>query len=68
MASGTFTLSDSRFGDRLVAFRTKVLELISQYKVTEAAMEDIQLQSNVNPATYKALAEVFGVLEEVFSE
>lgn len=66
--SGTFTLSDSDFGKRLESLRKKVLELIDQFKITKAAIEDIQLQSNANPATYKALAEVLGVLEELFTE
>lgn len=66
--SGTFTLDDPYFGVRLVALRQRVSSLISHYGVTNAAIEDIQLQSNVNPATYKALAEVFGVLEELLTE
>lgn len=66
--SGTFDLDDPYFGNRLVQLRTEIIKLCSCHEVNQAAFEDIQLQSNVNPATYKALAEVFGVVEELFTE
>ena len=66
--SGTFDLDDPYFGNRLVQLRTEIIKLCSYHEVNQAAFEDIQLQSNVNPATYKALAEVFGVVEELFTE
>lgn len=61
-------MEDPFFGNRLVDIRTKIISLCAQYDIDQAAFEDIQLQSNVNPATYKALAEVFGVVEELFTE
>ena len=71
--TGTFTFSDNEIGDRLVKFKNKVLELISEYDIDEIAFEDIQLQDNketkvVNVDTFQKLAEVFGVLEETLTE
>ena len=45
-----------------------VLGLIDKFDIEEVVFEDIQLQNNVvnNVATFKALAEVFGVLHELF--
>ena len=65
---GSFTFTDEDFGKRLVKIINKVAELIQEYKIDEIAIEDIQLQGNVanNVATFKALAEVFGVLYELF--
>jgi Holliday junction resolvasome RuvABC endonuclease subunit len=46
----------------------RVSWLIDDYDIDEVVFEDIQLQGNVanNVATFKALAEVFGVLYELF--
>lgn len=65
-----FTFEDEDFGKRLVKIRNRVIEIIQQYEVNEAAIEDIQLQNSVgnNVVTYRALAEVRGVLEELFTE
>lgn len=68
IASGTFEFADSPVGKRLVKIRNKVIELIEQYHPTQLAFEDIQLQSQKNPATYKILAQVLGVLEELATE
>ena len=67
---GKFTADHSDVGDRLYYIRNKVSALINEYNIDEVVFEDIQLQGNVanNVATFKALAEVFGVLYELFVE
>ena len=68
--SGTFTCNQEDFGKRLVDIVNAIWKLIETYKITEVAIEDIQLQSSVgnNVVTYKKLAEVYGVLEEKLNE
>lgn len=69
VASGTFTVADDYFANRLVKIREKVDSLIQQYDINKVLLEDIQLQGQTNNVTtYKALAEVLGVLEELCSE
>lgn len=69
VASGTFTYDDSDFSLRLVKIRNKVISLIEEYNITKILLEDIQLQGQTNNVTtYKALAEVLGVLEELARE
>ena len=47
--------------------KNKVLQLIEDYNIDEVIFEDIQMQGG-NVTTFKALAEVFGVLNEVLEE
>ena len=63
---GHFTIKDEDIGIRLLKIRQQVETLVNKYDITEAIIEDIQLQTNVsnNVATFKALAEVFGVIYE----
>lgn len=69
IASGTFTFDDNDFSQRLVKIRNKVISLIDQYDINKILLEDIQLQGQTNNvSTYKALAEVLGVLEELARE
>lgn len=69
IASGTFTYDDNDFSQRLVKIRNKVISLIEQYNINKILLEDIQLQGQTNNVTtYKALAEVLGVLEELSCE
>lgn len=69
IASGTFTYDDSDFSLRLVKIRNKVTSLINEYSINKILLEDIQLQGQTNNVTtYKALAEVLGVLEELSRE
>ena len=65
---GKFTADHSDVGDRLHYIKTQVINLIDNYDIDEVVFEDIQLQGNVanNVQTFKALAEVFGVLYELF--
>ena len=68
---GKISISASlEVGDRLVEIRNKISELIDKNSIEEVAFEDIQLQNNVgnNVATYKVLAEVFGVITELLHE
>ena len=69
-AFGKFTAEYNDVGDRLHYIRNEVSKLIQKYDIDEVVFEDIQLQGNVanNVATFKALAEVFGVLYELFVE
>ena len=55
---------------RLMKLREAVSRIIEEENITEVAIEDIQLQNNVvnNVETYRTLAEVRGVLEELFQE
>ena len=69
IASGTFTFDDDFIPKRLVKIRNKVISLINQYNIDKVVLEDIQLQEQINNvSTYKVLAEVLGVLEELCSE
>lgn len=67
IASGTFTINTGHVGQRLVKIKNKVLELINTYKIEHLIFEDIQMQQQ-NVVTYKALAEVLGILEMMASE
>ena len=68
-ASGTFTCADEDFSLRLVKIRKEVIALIEYYNINKILLEDIQLQGQTNNVTtYKALAEVLGVLEELARE
>lgn len=69
VASGVFTFDDEDFSLRLVKIRNKVISLVEQYNINKILLEDIQLQGQTNNVTtYKALAEVLGVLEELSRE
>ena len=69
IASGTFTYDDDDFSTRLMKIRTKVFHLIREYDVDTVLLEDIQLQGQTNNVeTYRKLAEVLGVLEELCCE
>ena len=55
---------------RLMTIRNKGAELVHKYEIETLVLEDIQLQNNVvnNVQTFKALAEVFGVITEYCEE
>ena len=57
----------SDIADRLHHIRNKVKTLIEENGITSVILEDIQMQGNVvnNVQTFKALAEVFGVISEL---
>lgn len=69
--SGKFTVDDTNMGIRLYKIKKIVEKLIDDNNIEFVAFEDIQLQDNKGPnnvVTYKKLAEVFGVLEELCTE
>lgn len=63
---GAFSVDDEKITTRLVKIKKYVLDLITNFNITRVALEDIQLQKNVE--TFKALAQVLGVLTETFEE
>lgn len=67
---GKISLNDQDLGLRLFKLRKEINELIQQYNVEKVYFEDIQMQNNVinNIVTFKTLAEVFGVIEELLVE
>lgn len=69
-ASGTFTVTDTDMSQRLLKIRNYIIGLIQKHEITKVLIEDIQLQTTVgnNVKTYRALAEVIGVCEELFAE
>lgn len=60
---GKIVTEDPDMGNRLTYIRKQVEKLIIENDIKEIVMEDIQLQENVQ--TFKALAEVFGVIYEL---
>lgn len=56
--------------ERLNGIRHSVKKLINAYNIEKIILEDIQLQSSVanNVTTYKALAQVIGVIIELAAE
>ena len=67
---GQFEVSDNDIGRRLKNIRDKIIDLVKEYEISEIAFEDIQMQGNVanNVQTFKVLAEVFGVIQELAVE
>lgn len=65
---GHFSFTDDNIGTRLTKIRDRVKRLCTDYEVDEVVYEDIQLQNNVgnNVHTFKILAEVYGVLTQLF--
>ena len=70
IAHGTFTFTDTNLGLRLWKIRQKVEELYKKYLPDKIIYEDIQLQQGAvnNVTTFKALAEVFGIIYEYATE
>lgn len=67
---GVIDLKDKNLGIRLNKLRDAISKLIDEYEIDRILIEDIQHQKNVtgNVVTFKTLAEVIGVLEELFTE
>ena len=67
---GKIDLKQEDVGERLVIFRRKVSELIADYDIDEIAFEDIYMDGKKvnNVSTFKVLAEVFGICDELFTE
>ena len=67
--SGTFTLMPDDIGERLVQLRNEIIKFIQYNQIDIVLFEDIQLQSGMaGVTTYKVLAEVFGVIQELVTE
>lgn len=67
--SGTFTLVQDDVGERLVELRDTIIKFIDNNQIELVLFEDIQLQAgNAGVTTYKVLAEVFGVIQELLTE
>lgn len=68
--SGTIQLTDKDIGVRLMQFREEITNFINAWDVEYVVYEDIQMQDNIkdNVHTFKILAEVIGVLEELLTE
>lgn len=67
---GHFTASGNDLAKRLKEIRNKVSSLVDDYQIDEVVLEDIQLETHYanNVVTYKALAEVIGVITELLVE
>lgn len=70
ISHGKISLNDSDIDVRLVQLRQKIQQLIQENNIDEVIYEDIQQQNNVanNVQTFKILAEVYGVISELFQE
>lgn len=67
--SGTFSVTDEDVSKRLVKIRNYIINLLETYNIDQVAMEDIQMQKQINNVnTHKILAEVLGVCEELCQE
>ena len=68
--SGTFTFNSTILSKRLLKIRGQIKQLINSYCIEYVILEDIQLETKVpnNVKTYKALAEVIGVITELLEE
>lgn len=68
--SGVFKTKGTELQKRLEQIRNWVKQIIQEEKIDKVILEDIQLESTVsnNVVTYKALAEVIGVITELLQE
>lgn len=64
-----FSLDSDDLGERLYHYRQKIIEIIDKYNIDSVAFEDIQMQNQINNvSTYKILAEIFGITQELMVE
>lgn len=67
--NGKFDLKSDDIGQRLLHYRVYLIKLINEYKPNKVVFEDIQMQGQVNNVvTYRILAEILGVTEELVAE
>lgn len=66
--SGTIDLDDDSVGKRLHKLRQQIISMVKEYEITDIIFEDIQLQATANAQTYKVLAEVYGIIDELGEE
>ena len=73
LTAATIECKNSDIGKRLNQLRDALIDIIKKYNINEVVYEDIQLQK-INDSetagikTYKALAEVIGVVRELLTE
>lgn len=67
---GKFDSGDIELPARLTYIRNRIQDIIALQEIDEVVLEDIQLQNTVgnNVVTYKALAEVIGVITQLLNE
>lgn len=67
---GKFDCGNADLPERLTEIRHTIKKIIEDFQINAIYIEDIQLQNNVvnNVATYKALAEVIGVISQLAYE
>lgn len=67
---GHLTLNDTDLGTRLYKLREFIKNKINEQNIDKIAFEDIQMQNNIvnNVQTFKALAEVYGIILELCTE
>lgn len=67
---GTLTLANNDIGERLLTLKQEITKLIRKHNINEIAFEDIQMQASIgnNVSTFKALAEVFGIVQLICTE
>lgn len=68
-----FEAKGKDLGERLEWIRNKIISLIEEYEINEVIYEDIQLQAingsqEAGIKTFKVLAEVVGVIQELLTE
>lgn len=68
-----FEAKGKDLGERLEWIRNKIISLIKEYEINEVIYEDIQLQAingsqEAGIKTFKILAEVLGVIQELLTE
>ena len=69
IAQGKFSYEEEpNLAQRLHAIKLHVLALVLKYKVSKLYLEDIQYQQQAGVTTYKVLAELIGVLQELAVE
>lgn len=69
VAQGKFSFEeDGNLVSRLHQIKLNVLQLIKDYNIQKLYLEDIQYQQQAGVTTYKILAELIGVLQELAFE
>ena len=68
IAQGKFSYEEGDLVRRMHEIKLHVLALIQHYEIQKLYLEDIQYQQQVGVTTYKVLAELIGVLQELAME
>lgn len=67
--NGKFDLKSEDIGERLYDYRETIKKLIDKYNPDKVAFEDIQMQGSINNVvTYRILAEILGITQELMVE